>query len=951
MSAEQGINGNPYQGLMAFNYEHSDRFFGRDDAIRLAVEKLKLKAAANKPFLLLLGKNGMGKSSLIEAGILPALNVANTIPGVTQFLHASIKSSDLSLDPIKGLVSALCTATAGHLFEQEQIRELTSLCKENPQQFFTMIDNKLSTLTNGVRLIVVVKQLERVFLNQSINAAHRRYFADILHRLCTQYGVFLIFSIRSDFYQNLSDIPSLMLLKQSGGQMDVLPPSLEQIKQAISLPAEKAGLSFEDSKQGLGKLQDVIAKRAEELPESLPVLQFTLAQLYAGRSANGMMTFSTYRKIGGLDSAIAKHAEQVYSNLDRNIKKHFTRVFTRLAERGNSGGYERVWANVDDLIITERAHVFVQAFVDAGLLVNQTNAEGVNMIAIVHDCLIQQWSRLSDCLESNQAILRLKNAMSKQAEEWQTATRPSAYLLKPGKALDEGRSLLKHGGTLEPKVKHLIQASIKRLNLKRWAFSVLAIVVVLSFSFTIYQTYNAKLVANAAEKRLEDSHKLIEFLIEDEHRELEKIGRLDVMRAGSDRSLEYFLALERVDESSAAKLSRSKTFFKLGKVYLETKHYEQALNAFNQTLTLDNELVQIHPNGFNYVFELAQAQYWIATTYLMSGDLNKAEQHFLAYQKTAFDLVELKPDDLSAKLELSRAFYFMATIAVQRQQNERATQHYLDAIKFGEKARIVADDEELQLIASAYQWLAEKYQSDLKITEAADMSKGEIRTRQSLLAAQRTSENTLALLMAQWQAIEKLIWAGQNKQSLIMLKDLQNDSELMSVQNEQGRYIFAFALSKQGQLSYLSGKQNEAREFFRQSFSIVEDLPQTGVEHWIDAFYERQYWYTRLLNLISSPEQQNSANIINQAEHAAALKWQVRIAVLLDLNAAIPSLADIRNITDPNVLIAYLELATKLEDQQSLPLLRDLVPQEMWLNSDLDAMRSKIRQILATPES
>ncbi|SBV50890.1 transcriptional regulator [Xanthomonas bromi] len=115
--------------------------------------------------------------------------------------------------------------------------------------------------------------------------------------------------IRSDFYPRLIDaLPDIVELKRGDGHVDLLPPRDGEIGQIIRVPAAMAGLRFEEDRSGAGRLNDV-------LRDALPLLQHLLHALHAQRRDDGVLTFAAYRAPGGLEGALAHHADWTFRAL------------------------------------------------------------------------------------------------------------------------------------------------------------------------------------------------------------------------------------------------------------------------------------------------------------------------------------------------------------------------------------------------------------------------------------------------------------------------------------------------------------------------------------------------------------------------------------------------------------------------------------------------------------
>ncbi|WJG09770.1 tetratricopeptide repeat protein [Aliiglaciecola sp. LCG003] len=938
---------NPYVGLQAFETRHADLFKGRDALIQLGLQKLKSKAQSSRPFLLLLGKDGAGKSSLLQAGILTHIQGCYLFPDTPRFHCGEILTADLSIDPVKGLVYGLAQLNEYPLIQTTEIDSVIHLCRNSPEQFFSFINQRKAQLPKSENALLSIAQFERLFFSKQVTLAELRLFIELIVGLVSQCQVFVVASLRSDFYQSLSDFPALLWLKQNGGQLDVLPPTVEQLVEMIRLPNSEFDLRFEEGKEQHPSLDVYLAKRAAEFPNSLPLLQFILKNLFEHRSQNGLMNFSSYRNLGGIERVIAKVTENTYQGLDRSVKKYFSRIMNHLVERSERGRYERLWVHESDLYNNDRSRQLVDAFYAIGILTKQKNCKNEVFIALAHDCLFEHWPRLSETLESHQAILTLKNILEAQAKQWKGATRSSAYLLSSGRALDEGKLLLKQGrASLSSDLRKLINASIKRQKLKYRLWVTAGLIVLGLFAFALNNAYQAKVQANIAKQKLSDSQELIEFLIADESQQLQTIGRLDLMQQGSEKSFEYLSKVEPRDDSTAAKLSRSQTFMRIAQVYLENKHYDDALQAFEASLALDNELVEIHPNGFSYWLELAQAQYWIAKTYLTAGKTEKALEYFQHYQASAFGLVELQPDSAAARMELSKAYYNMGLIAIDKGQLESATQLFFESVKFAEKGKSAADIDGLIATANAYRWLADKYHNDLKVAEALEMRMGEKRLRASISKRSPNNRNRIEAAIASWNLSTKQLMMGQYNQAFETLTMLYESTQKLAEDDYQVSYLRAFSLGRLGQVALQRGDTERAKNYFHQSLQEFDNDQQIAAPLWADAFFERQYWIAR-----SHLEQNNMAAFnasgysIENATHAAAKTWKIRLANLTKQQTDWQAVADTQSI-DPAELVAYIEYVSIHEKIDELQILWDRVPQEMWLNGDMELLRPIIRKQL-----
>ncbi len=945
MTQRQDNHHNPFQGLVPFLREDAGRFFGRQDLVQEGLERLSANAQSRMPMLLLLGESGCGKRSLMSAGILPALLKSFEQRFGQEPLYASMNSCDVSLDPFKGFIHSLCQSQAA-LFEFDEQRDLFAILNRDLDGFLALLSERLAQKQNPAPMVLTIPDLEQLFFNSTLNPLQRRIFAELIARLVKELDVHVLVTFRSDQYHHLVELPALFAIKRHTQQLDVMPPTYEQLLYMIEQPLAGTDCQFE--KQDGNSLAQVIAQRALEYPNSLPLLSTLMSRLYEGRTNEGLLRFAIYRQLGGLDSVLPMLAERVYDNLDRSVRKHYVRIFSHLVTLNDKTEFLPQWVNLSELTISDRGAECVHAFIDAGILQVQFDGDGNTMVSVAHPCLIQHWPRLTNALSDHRKNLLLKEELMQRAKQWETATRPSAYLLKDSKSLYEATRLLKRSGKVEPAIKALVKASMQRVKRNKLILIAGAAVVVFAFGFTLMQSYQSKTDAVLAQKRLDDSHQLIQFLIADEHQKLDEIGRLDVMQSGSEKSMAYLSQVSTADESTASKLSRSQTFHQIGEVYMATQQYAAALEAFNMALALNQELLEIHPNSFVHALALAKAHYWIAEAYRASGELDKADTGYQSYQKVAYDLVKMKPDDNYAKLELARAYHNVAQVASLLGQNERAMQNYIESTKFAEKGRVVANVEALSDLIAAYTWLSTRYTSEFKINEALEASKGRVFASQSMLAADNNAANLRLWLLAKWDYSEKLILVGKNKLALSVLQDLLEEinKQNFDTSDEQIQSLVAYVLARQGQIFQLTGKDSSAQEQMLDSAKRLSLDSQPADESWLDAHFERLYWLARVAHIYAPQEYQKYRAAVINSEHELARKWQIRLASLENQTLSLPPLDDQISTRNPYELLAYIEYAIVHQKTEHVEALRDLVPQEMWLHSELETLRSQIRQLL-----
>ncbi|MBV9733483.1 MAG: serine/threonine protein kinase, partial [Verrucomicrobia bacterium] len=352
----------PFRGLKVFDFEHAPIFFGRVKAIGEVLEALDQQRKVWRPFVLVVGGSGSGKSSLVRAGVLPQLIQPGTIEGIGLWRRAVTRpgGGGSGGDCVDALANALLDSAALPALENPEstnaIQDLAAELRDNPEAVALRVRDALdnaarewkmqrpvylrekeetsrssgSTTVPGIvprrpaealeqpkaRLALVVDQLEELFTSGFSTDIQQKYVSAI-SGLAQSHRVFILATLRSDFYSSYQGFPELTELTRPSGKVDLRPPTAYEAGNMIRLPAEAAGLQFELDQKNGQRLDEGLRDAAATTPESLPLLQHVLSLLYDKQAerGDGLLRWSDYRDLGELKGALAKYAETVFATL------------------------------------------------------------------------------------------------------------------------------------------------------------------------------------------------------------------------------------------------------------------------------------------------------------------------------------------------------------------------------------------------------------------------------------------------------------------------------------------------------------------------------------------------------------------------------------------------------------------------------------------------------------
>jgi WD40 repeat protein len=478
-------HGSPFRGLNVFEFGDAAIFFGRNRAVSTVLDNLRKQAAKDTPFLLITGMSGCGKSSLVRAGVLPLLTEPQVIEGVREWRRAIFRPTDSDGDLIRGLGSSLLQQ--GCLPELASSTEaLPRLLRENPDSASTLIRAVLRLLngTDGTasagvsRLVLLIDPLEEIFTDARVTPDERRFFLQTLKALAKTDCVWIIATLRTDFYFRCEELPDLLSLGSGDGTFHLPPPTPSEISQLVRRPAEEVRVRFDvDAATGF-QLDDALIDAATKDPNNLPLLEFTLDELYKQRTSDGLLTWTALNALGGVEGAIAARAEEIFETLSPRAQLAFSKVFASLVSVGSveQAVAVRKPAILDSEFESPAARELINEFVAARLLTADRTDDGRPVIRVAHEALLVHWPKLKKWIEESRDFLRARARIENPALIWNDEGRSDDFLLSRGKPLTEARKLVKdRWEELLPLERLFISASIKRASRRR--FRSLAIAV------------------------------------------------------------------------------------------------------------------------------------------------------------------------------------------------------------------------------------------------------------------------------------------------------------------------------------------------------------------------------------------------------------------------------------------------------------------------------------------
>jgi WD40 repeat protein/DNA-binding SARP family transcriptional activator len=365
----------PFKGLESYEGSDADYFFGRE---RLVAELVARLVGAN--LLAVVGRSGSGKSSVVRAGLLPAL--------ADGILPQSERWSQVLMRPGAHPTLELEAALAGHEGDE--------------------------------RVVLAIDQFEETF-TVCADEDERAGFVAALVAAAVDPGdrYMVVLALRADHYGRCAAYPELSSLL-SANHVLVRAMARDELRRAVEGPCDRAGLLIEH------ELVDALVTDVEREPGGLPLLSTALLELWQQRDGR-RLRLSTYTRIGGVRGAVARLAEDAFDQLDAAAQPVARRVLMRLVGAGDGGGVERRRVGLAELEIDRDEDVagVVALLTDRRLL---SVDEGT--VEVAHEALLREWPRLSGWIEEDLEGLRIQRALSAAANEWERLGHDEGALLR-----------------------------------------------------------------------------------------------------------------------------------------------------------------------------------------------------------------------------------------------------------------------------------------------------------------------------------------------------------------------------------------------------------------------------------------------------------------------------------------------------------------------------------------
>jgi WD40 repeat protein/DNA-binding CsgD family transcriptional regulator len=428
---------NPYKGLFAFQEDDADNFFGREALTERLVARLGEDGQAAR-LLAVVGPSGSGKSSLVKAGLIPALRQGALMDSEDWFILEMIPGNH----PFEALEASLLRIAG------DPSLNLLEQLKQDEHGILQAARHALPL--DESELLLVIDQFEEIFTLVDDKAQARHFLESLCEAVTEAFSPLrVVITLRADFFDRLLQNPDLSRLVQDRTEV-VIPLSVDEMERAIRVPAEQTGVSLES-----GLVAAIVADMVEQ-PGALPLLQYALTEIFEKR-AGRQLTLEAYQSIEGVQGVLERRAEATFAGLSQAGKNAARQLFLRLVTLSEGVGTDgmpvpdtrrRVLrAELEAVMLSSETPLpdsgsregesaaaiteALDAFGKARLLYFDRDASAHSpTIEIAHEALLSEWQRLRHWLDEGREDMRMQRGLARSTTEWILADRDASFLLR-----------------------------------------------------------------------------------------------------------------------------------------------------------------------------------------------------------------------------------------------------------------------------------------------------------------------------------------------------------------------------------------------------------------------------------------------------------------------------------------------------------------------------------------
>jgi hypothetical protein len=444
----------PFPGLAPFEMHHADLFFGRE-----AITQSLINQTQSAPFCALVGASGIGKTSILQAGLRASL----VKPRANVRSQWQVRYLSLGSAPLQDLATAFVDDHSVGISRAEQLQRAEQLLRQGVGGFMQLLQALVETsMGSDTHMVLIVDQLEALF-SSTVPDIDRQLVMDCLTAAARQDRLpfHLVVGLRTSACDHLEAFPVFQTLVDTHS-LEVPAMTYDQLKATIVGPLDKMELGY-DANLVYTLLLDVVGA-----PGDLASLQMALKTLWYERESDPdaqtgpRLTLNAYAQMGGIRRLLSQRASDVYETLPPMEQAIARRIFLSLCELGDGTTLTRRQVQLPELVTATFSQEQVQGVLDtltaARLVVAQTQTQ--THFDVAHESLVRTWPLIQEWLHGSHSQIRHQRTLEAAAQEWHQQQRPNHpdYFLTKSRLLEAKAFRAKNREALSLQAEDYLQA-------------------------------------------------------------------------------------------------------------------------------------------------------------------------------------------------------------------------------------------------------------------------------------------------------------------------------------------------------------------------------------------------------------------------------------------------------------------------------------------------------------
>jgi WD40 repeat protein len=408
----------PYRGLARFEAEHAEWFFGRQSLTTELLERMGRASPAGGSVHLVVGASGSGKSSLLRAGMIPAL-MRDGLPGARSVTLVLLTPGPRPGQALGHYLAPLLDTAGDRVARPGSPGPTTA---GDLAVWARQAASHVAAAGPDHRLVLVVDQLEEVFTSDEDEPRRQGFLAALCAAAEGPRGAHVVLGLRADFYAQALLCPELVQATQ-GAQVNVGPMNETELREAIVRPAQKAGIEIEAG------LVEILLQQA--LPHTdtaggtrrpaqgvLPLLSHALRATWEQEHAR-RISLDGFRRVGGIDGAVATTAEKLFGELAQEQQRAARQLLLTLVHVavGVSDTRRRLAYTELPTALTPGAEAAIEEVLDRLIEARLVTADA-DGVELSHEALLTAWPRLRSWLDTDRHRLLTRQQLVAAADAW-----------------------------------------------------------------------------------------------------------------------------------------------------------------------------------------------------------------------------------------------------------------------------------------------------------------------------------------------------------------------------------------------------------------------------------------------------------------------------------------------------------------------------------------------------